>query len=283
MINNKKILSVITARGDSKGIKNKNVRELMGKPLFMWSVLASLNSKYIDMTAVSSNCSKVHKILNKFTEPMINRRVDEHMRKEAYSDTIPFYVQRPEEISGDLSINEEALIHAVNFYKDRDKKEFDIILNLQPTSPVRLNSLIDKSIEAYINGEHDSLLTASEVTPFLWQKIKGKWDYIDRNFSFAYVKKPYQSSEQYQLIKSFDDCCERKMRQEIESENKLLYHDNGNIYLTDTKVLMNNKCRIGKNPIVFPIDKLNSLQIDTEFDFKLIENMIKSYNLENLY
>ena len=274
MINNKKILSVITARGGSKGIKNKNVKELQGKPLFLWSVLASLNSKYIDMTVVSSNCPKVFEEFQKFTKGTNYEYNDNNKLK---------FIQRPEEISGDLSINEEALIHSVHWIRDMFKKEFDIICNLQPTSPVRLNGILDKSIEAYINGEHDSLLTALEVTPFLWQKIKGKWDYIDRNFSFDYVKRPYQSYEQYQLVKSFDNCCERKMRQQIETENKLLYHDNGNIYLTDTKVLRNNNCRIGKNPIVFPIDNLNSLQIDTEFDFKLIENMIKAYNLENLY
>jgi len=270
MINNKKILSVITARKGSKGIKNKNVKELMGKPLFEWSVLASLNSKYIDITVISSDSE------------LIEERYIDNIRKDKKWKKVSF-IKRPKEISGDLSTNEEALIHAYNWMKEIEDTEFSVICNLQPTSPVRLNGILDKSIEAYINGEHDSLLTALEVTPFLWQKIKGKWDYIDRNFSFAYVKKPYQSSEQYQLIKSFDDCCDRKMRQQIESENKLLYHDNGNIYLTDTKVLMNNNCRIGKNPIVFPVDKLNSLQIDTEFDFKLIENMIKSYNLENLY
>ena len=269
MINNKKILSVITARKGSKGIKNKNIKELMGKPLFMWSVLASLDSKYVDKTVISSDSELIEEIY------IENIRRDKKWKKVSF-------VKRPKEISGDLSINEEALIHAYNWMKEIEDTDYSIVYNLQPTSPVRLNRILDKSIEEYVDGEYDSLLTVLEMTPFFWQKIKGKWEYIDRNFSWGYVEKSYQPSKQYQFIKSFDGCCERKMRQQI-YESKMLFHDCGNLYGVDTKVLLSTNCRIGKNPIVFPVDKLNSLQIDTEFDFKLIENMIKSYNLENLY
>ena len=55
MIKGKKVLSVITARADSKGLPGKNYRELLGKPLFMWSVEASLKSQYVDEVAISSN------------------------------------------------------------------------------------------------------------------------------------------------------------------------------------------------------------------------------------
>ena len=210
MIKNKKILSVITARAGSKGIKNKNIKELMGKPLFMWSVLASLNSKYIDRTVVSSNCDKVHKILSEFVEPKINKMASLPFR-ERYGNPeigpIPFFIQRPDEISGDLSINEEALIHAVKFYKDRDNAEFDIVLNLQPTSPCRIGELLDKSIFEYSEGGYNSLLTAISETPFFWQKINNNWEYIDRYFCLEYVKKLYQEKKQWQLVKFFDNCC----------------------------------------------------------------------------
>jgi CMP-N-acetylneuraminic acid synthetase len=66
VINGKKILSVITARKGSKGIPGKNFRELMGIPLFMWSVYASISSKYVDKTVISSNCGECHEIFLSF-------------------------------------------------------------------------------------------------------------------------------------------------------------------------------------------------------------------------
>jgi len=274
MINNKKILSIITARAGSKGIPNKNIKELMGKPLFEWSVLASLNSKYIDKTVISSDSREIELIY-------IDR-----VKKDQKWENVAF-IKRPKKISGDLSINEEALIHAYNQMRMISNSDYSIILNLQPTSPVRLNSLIDRCIEKYSNGEYNSLLTASVHTPFFWQKKNGKWEYINRYFEVGYVKREWQPRETYQMIPAFDDCCNRKMRQQFkdfkEDNSDLLLHDNGSVYIMNTEILLSTKCRIGNNPCIFPVEKLNSLQIDTEFDFKLIENMIKSYNLEKLY
>ena len=97
MIGNKKILTVVTARGGSKGILNKNVRQLLGQPLFMWSVLAGLKSKYVDKIVVSSNCPNVFREFEKFCT------------NDEYDKNRLEWIQRPERYSGDLSKNEEAL------------------------------------------------------------------------------------------------------------------------------------------------------------------------------
>ena len=247
MIKNKKILSVILARAGSKGIKHKNVKILLDFPLFMWSVMDSLQSKYIDKTIVSSNCPQVKKIFDEYIDLELFCSVDDSIKNKL------IWIQRPEEYATDTSKNEEALIHVL---KEMDE-EFDMVVSLQPTSPCRLDNLIDKCIEKYINGKYDSLLTGYRVTPFLWKKTNKKWKYID------------------------GDCCDRKMRQQID-DSELLWHDSGNVYITDKDVLMKTDCRIGKNVCVFPVDKLNSLQIDTEFDFQIIEQMVKINNLKSL-
>ena len=251
MIGNKKVLAVVTARAGSKGIPGKNVRELLGKPLFMWSVFASLNSKYVDMTVVSTNCSEV----SKDTQELIDEFEYLDM---AICDRMQL-IQRPDEISGDLSKNEEALIHALNSVEG----EYDIVVNLQPTSPCRLNNLLDKCLEEYYNGNYDSLLTANKDTPFIWQKIEGKWVYtVDKN-----------------------DCCNRKMRQEFKEDDKnseFIWHDCGSVFIIDSKVLLETECRIGKNPCVFEVGHMNSLQIDEEFDFELIEKMAEVKGLRSL-
>jgi len=279
MIENKKILCVITARKGSRGMPGKNYKKLLGKPLFMWSVFAAMESKYIDQVAISSNCEECHKAYDKWY------REESPFVLDGYSDTIDssnmrlHWVQRPDEMSGALSKNEDALIHA---YKEELYFQFDadIIINLQPTSPVRLDNLIDRTIEAYHEGEHDSLLTANKKTPYIWQKMKDKWEYIDRYFSIDHMKKSYQSKERWQMVKGFDDCCNRKMRQDLK-EQEFLFHDNGNVYITDAKVLLRTECRIGDKPCVFEVDDFNSLQIDTEFDFRLIETMLKMKGIDS--
>ncbi len=259
MIDGKRILCIVTARAGSKGIPGKNYRDLLGKPLFMWSVLAAMESKYVDQIAISSNCEECHKAYDKWY------REDSQFVLNGYYDMIDssnmrlMWVQRPDELAGALSKNEDALIHALNFYKDDFNAVFDIVINLQPTSPARLDNLLDRTIEAYVSGDYDSLLTASKDTPFIWQKINGEWRYpVDKN-----------------------DCCERKMRQEFD-EDEFIYHDDGCIYITDVNTMLRTECRIGDKPYVFETTGLDSIQIDEEHDFMLIEQMAKVKGLTTL-
>ena len=251
MINNKKILSVILARKGSKGAKNKNFRKLLGRPLFQWSVLASFYSKYVDITAVSSNCNDVYKyfidLRDELREKYNIKEVDEKLK----------WIQRPDAISGALSINEEALIHACTVSNMHFNLDSDVVVTLQPTSPCRLGGLLDLCIEEYDKGEYDSLITTFPDTPFIWQKINGKWKFtVDKN-----------------------GCCNRKMRKEFE-ESELTHHDCGNIYISNKKILLETKCRIGEKPCIYDVDKLSALQIDSEEDFELIENILKTRKLE---
>lgn len=256
MIDGKKILAVILARAGSKGIPMKNVRNLLGKPLFLWSVEAALQSKYIDYVVISSNCEECHKAYDKWY------RDESFFILDGYSDTLDSsnnricWLQRPDELAGDLSKNEDALIHALNSFQ---ADSFKVVVNLQVTSPCRLNGLVDRCIEVYDEGGYDSLLTATKDTPFLWKKENGKWIYsVDKN-----------------------DCCNRKMRQEFE-EDEFVYHDNGNLYITESNVLLDKKCRIGYNPCVFETKGINNLQIDEEFDFELIKNIVETKEIKSL-
>jgi len=246
MINNKKILVVITARAGSKGVVGKNYKKLLDKPLFIWSVLAALKSKYIDRVVISSNCVEVKKYYLDFAY-----KNGKNLLEKLY------WVERPDKYAMDNSKNEEALIHSYKIIKEDLNFDADIIVNLQPTSPCRLNNLIDKCIEQYNEGGHDSLLTANKDTPFLWKYKNKKWVYMDEN------------------------CCNRKMRQEI-NEDEFIYHDNGNVYMTDSNILLESECRIGYNPCIYETKEINSLQIDTEFDFQLIEKIIENKKIKSL-
>jgi len=254
MINDKIILSVVLARGGSQGIPMKNVKELCEKPLFMWSVDASLQSDYVDYTVVSSNCNKCKEIFNDFIDDQeFSRKEDEPDIRDKIA-----WIDRPEEFATATSKNEEAMIHAIEFLKKKGM-EHDSIVTLQPTSPCRYNKLLDKCIKEYYDGEYDSLVTGKIDTPFIWRKERGEWVYdVDKY-----------------------DCCDRKMRQEYLPDD-LVGHDDGSIFISDIEMLLRTKCRIGKKTYFYETDKLQSLQIDEEIDFQLIENIVNLKSMKSL-
>jgi len=233
MINNKKILSVITARANSSYV-GKNYKELHGKPLFMWSVEQSLKSKYIDLTVVSSNCP--------FVREIISDNIDLLILKDF------IFVLRPDELATVISKNEDALIHAYYYCKYKLNFCADLIVNLQPTSPIREKQLIDNCIEYKQQQKADSLCTVSAHTPFFIKKNQGKleWTYDYKN---------------------------RPMRQEL-SDDDMFYHDDGCVYVMDASMLLETKCRLGNDICVFHNSPVASLQIDTPLDFNIIESIM---------
>jgi CMP-N,N'-diacetyllegionaminic acid synthase len=234
VIGDNKILAVVTARANSKGLQGKNFKPLLGIPLVLWSVKAAYSSTYVDTVIVSTNCPSVKQVcLDWISEQKADSRV--------------FVVDRPEELSTPTSKNEEALLHAVQSYEERFNETPQIVVNLQPTSPVRNDRLLDCCIEAMADSGCDSLLTVNKHTPFFWTIRDGE-------------------------AKALYDFHNRPMRQQLGDED-FYFHDNGNVYMMTTDVLSSTLCRIGVNPFLFETSPYQSLQIDTEFDFQLIEKM----------
>ena len=101
MIKNKSILAIIPARGGSKGLPQKNILSLAGKPLITWSIEAAKGSKYIDECIISTDSEDIRNI---------------SMQHGGYA---PFL--RPAKFSTDESPTIDALIHALDFYKKKIK------------------------------------------------------------------------------------------------------------------------------------------------------------------
>lgn len=225
-------LAVIPARAGSQGVKGKNFRPLMGKPLVEWSILAAMECPYIDLTLVSTNDPEIEKI----TEPHTYNIRHPQVR----------VLRRPDEIAGPKSHTEATLLHALHASRREFEFDPDFVITLQPTSPVRYNMLISCCIEELMLRGGDSLLTANCHTPLFWQKRNGK-AYFIHNPTL------------------------RRMRQDY-TEDEFLWHDNGNVYIS-SKEAIENGCRVGKTPVLYETTQFQSLQIDTEFDFELIEKM----------
>ena len=121
------ILGIIPARSGSKGLKNKNISKLLGKPLIQYTIDAAKKSKYVNKIVVSTDSDKIGK-LSKFL-----------------GAEVPFI--RPKKYATDNSSTLDVVKHVVKTLKQKENYDADIITILQPTSPLRKSRTIDESIE----------------------------------------------------------------------------------------------------------------------------------------
>lgn len=137
-----KILGLIPARGGSKGVPNKNIKLLGGKPLICYTIEASLATAEIDNLVVSTDSENIAKI-----------------SKDAGAN-VPFL--RPAELATDKSPSIDTVIHAVEFLAKKNV-HFDAVCLLQPTCPFRTTEDIENAIKTFKNQEADSLISVREV------------------------------------------------------------------------------------------------------------------------
>lgn len=137
MYNNKTFLAVILARGGSKRLPRKNVRNLAGKPLLAWSIEAGKQSKYVDKVIVSSDDDEILEISKNFG-----------------ADTI----KRPDELANDTATSFDAIKHTME-----NVGKYDYVMLLQPTSPLRNSNHIDEAIELLFKKNADSIVSVCEV------------------------------------------------------------------------------------------------------------------------
>jgi len=142
MINAKKILGLIPARGGSKRLPGKNVRLLNGVPLIELTIHMSHRSRYIDKTIVSTDSAEITEIA------------------QSCGAEVPF--SRPESLSMDTSTSVDVAIHALNLLQSGGQC-FDYLLLLQPTSPLRTEEHIDQAIELLVEKEADAVVGVTEL------------------------------------------------------------------------------------------------------------------------
>lgn len=143
MYQGKKIIAIIPARSGSKGLPNKNIKELNGIPLLAHSIICAKESGIIDEVFVSSD-SQVYKEI-----------------AEKYGANVPFL--RPENISEDNSQAYDYIIHTINSFKANCNLEFDYFIVLQPTSPIRKPGHIIDVAKLLIEQNIDSVVSVCKA------------------------------------------------------------------------------------------------------------------------
>lgn len=142
MFQGKKILGLIPARGGSKGIPRKNLKNLCGKNLIEIALESAKYSSLIDELIVSTEDIEIFNTSKNlgFKPPFI----------------------RPSQLALDNSSSASVVNHALDFFK-KNSRIFDICILLQPTNPLRTTKMIDESIELLINSDADSVVSISDV------------------------------------------------------------------------------------------------------------------------
>jgi len=221
---------VIPARSGSKGLPGKNIRPLLGKPLIVWTIESAKKSKFIDQICVSTDSPEIAAVA------------------ESAGVKVPFL--RPAELAGDKSTSFEAAKHAIDFYRNLGQ-EFEYIVLLEPTSPIRKETDVDEMLEKLNNSSpnFDSIVSigATNLSTSLLLEIVDK-----TQIKFSAVTKV--------------------LRRQDETPH---YYPFGVAYISKIKVLLDEKTFYPKRQTYFMIDRSQCYEIDDIFDFICVEQILK--------
>ena len=206
----KKILAIIPARAGSKGIKDKNIIDLNGKPLIAYSIEAGLKSKYIDKVVVTTD--------------------GEEIAREAikYGAEVPFL--RPEYLSSDNAKTIDAVIHCIEEMEKLGEK-YDYVVLLQPTQPLRQSWHIDEAIELILEKNEEALVSVSKVkdNPILIRSIDSN-GYAINLLEGSSTKRRQEFPDFYKVNGAIYI---NKINQNL--NNKTSLNDNKLVYIMDEK------------------------------------------------
>lgn len=216
------ILAVIPARGGSKGIPKKNIRLMYGKPLISYSINNAKNSHYITDVFVTTDSDEIAEVAEEYGAEVI---------------------KRDESLSSDLVTLDPVIYHAKNCAEKIKNKKYDVVVTLQPTSPLLKVATLDNAIEYFIKGNFDTVISVINKPHLSWGEKENK------------------------IVPLYK---ERKNRQELPPQ----YFETGAFLIAKSDAVKINT-RIGENVSVFEVPEEESIDIDDKNDWLLTENIMK--------
>lgn len=231
MVAGKRVLAVVPARGGSKGVPLKNIQPLMGVPLLAWVAPIVEAVPLIDRTVVSTDHAEIARVA-----------------REA-GLAVPF--MRPAELSADRVSDLPVLRHALNEMERLDATRYDVVVMLQPTSPLRTAAEVRQAIEMLAGGQWDAVWTVSASDskhhPLKQLVVDGQaLDYYDAAGASVVA------------------------RQQLSP----LFHRNGVAYVLTRECLLEQGALKGARTGAFVCTDVH-ISIDTHTDFKMVEWFMK--------
>ena len=222
------ILAIIPARGGSKGVPRKNIKKIAGKPLIAYTIESAVKSRHINKVIVSTEDQEIAQI------------------SENYGAEV---IERPEKLALDNSSTIDAIFHALNYLKMNDYIP-DIVVLLQPTSPLRTTKDIDESIELFCKKDCESVISVCEFEHSPYWSLKIENNYLKPTFGEEYFK---------------------MRRQDLPAS----FLPNGAIFISNPQNLINYEGFYCKEIMPYLMSPESSIDIDTEMDFKIAETILK--------
>jgi len=227
-----KVLGITLARGGSKSVLKKNIRAIAGKPLIAYTINEALKSKYLTRYIISTDDKNIKKI------------------SEEYGADVPFI--RPKELATDTASSAAAIKHAVNFVEQEENCNYDFVIELMCTNPLKTVIDIDACIKKLIDTNADSVIAVHKLDdhhPARIKKIVN--DYI---VDFCISEVP------------------ESRRQDLKPD---AYVRSGSIYALKRDHIVIEGLRYGSNnsrPYILPSKR--AVNVDTEIDFLVAEKLL---------
>lgn len=229
MYSGKKILGLIPARGGSKGLPGKNIRPLLGKPLAAWTIEQARASRYLDKIIVSTDAEEIAAVARR------------------YGAEVPF--MRPPELSTDHAKAIDVILHAIEHFSVRGER-YDLVMLLQPTSPLRAAQDIDNAVERLFSKEAQSVVSVCEA---------------EHHPYGMNILPPDGSLEDFLKPEAINS-----NRQEL----PVFYRINGAIYMAYIAYLQAQKSFVGKDAFAYIMPREKSVDIDSIIDLKFAECLL---------
>jgi len=236
VIHKKKVLALITARAGSKGLSEKNIKLLIGKPLLAWPISAAKKSRYVDRVVLSTDSEKFADIAKK------------------YGADVPFI--RLSELATDLASSSSVVEHALMWLWKNEQQLYDYVVLLEPTSPLTDNNDIDKALEKLFRNDStaDSIVGVCKV-----EAKHPKFLYAINKFDLLV---PYMQSEKQHHIR----------RQDLND----LYFLEGSLYVSKVDAFLANKSFYHEKTLPYLVPKWKAFEIDDIVDFYCVEAILKN-------
>jgi CMP-N,N'-diacetyllegionaminic acid synthase len=232
---NVKILCTICARGGSKGLKNKNILKLNSKPLILHSIEQAKKIKKIKKIVVTSDSNKILKLTKK--------KVD-------------LTILRPKKFSNDRSSKIEAIRHALRVSEKNFSEKFDLLIDLDVTSPLRSVNDINKALNFFLKNNFENMVSGCKArkNPFFNQIML-------KNKKVQLVMKNKNYIRRQDAPKVFDL--------------------NASIYIWTREAILKNNKLINSKTGFFEMPTTRSIDIDEFLDLKFVE-FIKNRGFDDL-
>jgi CMP-N,N'-diacetyllegionaminic acid synthase len=218
-------IGFIPARAGSKGIKEKNIRPFAGKPLIEWTIESALKCNKVDHVVVSTDSKEIARVSKKAGAEIISR---------------------PSELAGDKTPMIDAVTHGLDELSRHLGEKPDLLVLLQPTSPLRTPKDIDEAVDLFLASDCDSVISVSDSNKKAYHSFKIQSGYLEPLLGWEWIG---------------------SNRQDL----PCLLEPNGAIYVIKPEVLKKKKAFITRRTIPYLMPPERSVDIDTAADFALAE------------